>query len=332
MRSGFISSQIRKYAGYSPGGFGGLTSWTSTDGTNVTKVVGPSGEWFNSASIQKILFVSDTCSSIAATITDPKRATIGYANKLTAGYCLGGESAAGVATNRIDKLIFAGESWSTLSATLSQVVFASSGGANETTAGYVFGGFGASAPINVIQKMTFSTESNAAIAATLSVARHNHGTAPNGPTAIYNISGVPATTEIRKLTLSNETMSILPATIAAQSASRYHMSNVGTAGYANGTGSNGGNFANTVDKLAFSNETISALPSGAQSLSGRWATQFANANISGYLMGGMVYDSAARDTVSSRNVKFPFSTETFSDIGSNMTTWQRQAQGYAHSL
>ena len=333
MKNGFISSQARKYASYCPGGFGALESWVSFDGTNETKVAGSSAEYVNASTIQKILFLSDTCSAIAATITNPQRATAGYANKSTAGYTLGGESAAGVATNKIDKLLFAGETTSTLSATMSQAVFASSGGANETTAGYTFGGFGTSAALAMINKMTFSNETNGAISATLATARHNHGTVTNGPTAIYNISGQPGTvTEIRKLTLSNETMSILSAVLSAGSSSRFHFSNVGTAGYVNGQGNNFNNFANTIDKLTYSNETRTSLTTGAQSLAGRWAAQSSNANIAGYHMGGAVYDASNRDNVTRRNLKFPFSTESLASLSSPMTTWQRQVQGYAYSL
>jgi hypothetical protein len=330
--SGIVSSQIKKYAGYTVGGFGGQSSWTSTDGTNDTKVVGAFNTWLNPPSIEKILFVSDTCSVLPVTVNNPMRATAGYANKFTAGYTLGGETVPGVATNKIDRLLFAGETHSTLATTLSQVVFAFSGAANGTTAGYTFGGFGATVPIATINKMTFSNETNSAIPAVLSVARHNTGTVSNGPTAIYNGHGVNENSQIRKFTLSNETVSVLSATLSRIDFQRkFGISNVGTAGYFNFYGSSTNLLTNVCDKLNYSNETRSTINTGDNAISSMWCASFSNSNIAGYVSGGSTIDSSNRDTVNRINLKMPFSTETFSNINSNMSVWRRQAQGYAYS-
>jgi hypothetical protein len=330
--SGIISSQTKKYAGYIVSGFGGQSNWTSTDGTNDTKLVASSSTWFNPTSIEKMLFVSDTCSLLPVTVSSPQRATAGYANKFTAGYTLGGETAAGVATNKIDRLVFAGETHSTLGTTLAAVVFAFSGAANQTTAGYTFGGFGATVPINTINKMPFSTESNSAISAVLSVARHNTGSISNGPTAIYNGHGIPGNTEIRKLTLSNETMSVLSATLSQTTFNaRFGISNVGTSGYFNFYGPSSNSFINSCDKLAYSTETRSTLSTGNNALASLWCGSFANSNIAGYVMGGLIRDGSNRDTVTRINSKMPFATETFSQLNSSMSVWRRQSQGYAYS-
>jgi len=325
---GSFSSQSKKYAGYMVGGFGAQSNWTSTDGSNDVKIEGASNTWFNATSIEKILFISDTCSVLSLTVSNPQRASAGYSNKFTAGYTLGGESAAGVATNKIDRLLFAGETHSTLGATMSQAIFAFHGAANGTVAGYTFGGVG-TVVLNVINKMNFSNESNSAISANIGTVRHSTGVVSNGPTAIYDAHGVAANSQIRKLTLSNETVSTLGATLSQTTfQQRPGFSNVGVAGYftfyALGT-----SMVNSCDKFNYSNETRSNLSTGNNNLSRLWNGSFSNANIAGYVMGG--HSNTASSTVSRRNAKMPFSTETFSDLNSNMSVWRRQSQGYAYS-
>lgn len=338
---GTVSSQIRKYAGYTGAGFAANASWTSTDATNDTKVSGT--PFINATTYEKILFISDTNSTLPITITNPMRATAGYANKSVAGYTVGGETAAGAATTRIDKLLFSNETHSSLSTTLAAVVFAFHGAANDNVAGYTFGGYGASAPINTINKLTFSNETNAAIAAVLPEARHSSCVVSNGPTAIYNAGGTlstgATTNQLRKLTLSNESMSSLATTLSQTTfQQRPGVSNVGTTGYftfyyaAGGTGAGTNALVNSCDKLTYSNETRSNISSGAVALASYWCGGYANSNIAGYVCGGEAYDASARDTTTRINRKFPFSTETFFNINSNMTTWRRQTQGFAHSL
>ena len=331
-RIGTTSSQIRKFSGYMAGGLPATSGMSNLGGDSTVKALSSYGA---TNIIQKILFVSDTTSTLAATLSGNKRAVAGYSNKSVAGYTLGGEDQNGVSNNEIEKLSFNTESNSKLSTTLSTTIFAFVGEANPTVAGYTFGGYGGAGVINTINKMPFSTETNAATSATIGTARFSSNALSNAPTVIYNVGGLnssfASTKQIRKLTLSNDTVSTMGILLTRDfMQNRAGISNVGTAGYINGDGGSVTVLNNNGSKLTYSSETVSAVTLTTAALATISAAQFANANIAGYNIGGTIYN-ASTDNATSKVMKMPFSTESMTVIGS-MPTWIRQLQGFAYSL
>ena len=177
--TGIVSSQIRKFAGYMPGGFNTSASRPSGDNDDI-KRDDVNANWTSSNGYSKLLFISEATSQLPATLNTASRAMAGHSNPMVAGYTLGGENASGATMySKIEKLTFNGESNSVLGATLTAGTFAFSGANNGSTAGYVFGGYSVSANTTRIDKLTFSNESSSALAATVPVARNNTGTVSN---------------------------------------------------------------------------------------------------------------------------------------------------------
>lgn len=322
---GIIGAQIRKFAGYMPGGFD-ATGTIGFDGDNDSRQ--ETGLTANN-SYQKLLFISEATSQLPATLSVPTRAMAGHSNPLVAGYTLGGENASGSTMySKIEKLTFNGESNSVLGATLTANTFAMSGGNNGSTAGYVFGGYSVSANTNRIDKLTFSNESNSALAATLAVSRNGSITLSNGPTAIYNAREAGATAF--KLTLSNETTSTLAATLSQTHVSTQSATNLGVAGYMICRGGNPTPPVVSHHKLTYSNETLTFYSSGLSSEGMNWGSGFSYSNIRGYFMGGTP-TSGGIGGANRRITKVEFSNDTYSKISSVMSEYKRQTQGYSHT-
>lgn len=331
--TGIVSSQIRKYAGYIPGGFLVPTSQPDLGSADV-KQDPLAANYVSSNTYDKVLFISESTSVLPATINTASRAMAGYSNPPVAGYTLGGENATGATVyTKIEKLTFAGESNSVLGAVLSTPSFAFSGGNNGSVAGYTFGGYGTSATLNAINKLTFSNDTNSAIAAVMPVAKHNTVTVSNGPTAIYNAAGIADTNAITKLTLSNDTMSTLSTVLTHADQDRTQaVSNLGVAGYMlhRWISANTTTLSATSHKLLFSNETISTF-SGNTSIATAFSASCGYSNIAGYFMGGISYYSTDIWNSTRRIQKLQYSTEAHSAISSVMSNYKRQSQGYSHT-
>lgn len=320
---GIIGSQIRKFAMYMPGGFDATGTIQDNDNRLYDVLTANS-------SYQKLLFISEATSQLAATLNTASRAMAGYSNPLVAGYTLGGENASGSTMySKIEKLTFNGESNSVLGATLTAGTFAFSGGNNGSTAGYVFGGYSVNANTTRIDKLTFSNETNSALASTLAVARNNAVTLSNGPTAIYNSSGVGDQLSTYKLTLSNETTSTLSAALSHTHVSSQGATNLGVSGYLICRGGNPTPKVSSHHKLAYSSETFTPYSSGLDSIAMNWGSGSSYSNICGYFMGGTTETGIVGAT--RRITKVDFSNDTYSKISSVMSEYKRQTQGYSYT-
>ena len=170
---------------------------------------------------KKIAFSNDSGSTLSATAGTASVYASAFANSGTAGYYSGGQIAGYSYTTRIEKLTFSGETRSTLGATLSSARAYSMGFANSGTAGYWAGGSAENgSALTQTAKLTFSNDSLAAISATFSSGRMDGAGVAKSGTAGYCMGGLitdsnTKTTQINKLLFSNDTLSILSATVVA---------------------------------------------------------------------------------------------------------------------
>jgi hypothetical protein len=227
------------------------------------------------SSIQKITFSSDTVSTIAATFDTQRSSGAGMANSGTAAYNSAGVAGGGSHTRRIDKLNFAAD-------TISNTVANMSSGAS---------------------------------AATNPAAMANSGTAGYIAGGDKTDGGVSYRTSIDKLTFSNDTISVLGATLSVMQMYWSGSANSGTAGYYSGGYNNGElGIGSTIVKLLFSNETRSNLAATINANINN-NTSHANSGTASYWLGGFVTQSAITGAIS----KLPFSTESRSTLGVTIT-------------
>jgi hypothetical protein len=325
-------------------------STSSSASSSVTLVI-PQGAYFAggegpvnqpggrnpTANIDKLSFDTDSVSTISATISSLNSNLFGagFANSGTAGYYAGGYNNAGL--SKIDKLTFSSESRSTISATFSAGRSYTAACANSGTAGYMGGGqddatagsnrYGSSD----IQKLTFSNDSRSTIGATLSTNISNHAAMANSGTAGYWGSGNYYDysqiyySKINKLTFSNETRSILTAQLTNGNVSHYTpVANSGTAGYWMGGNELGTQIAR-IDKMSFSNDTISSI-SGLARVA-MYGAGAAKSGTAGYMGGG--YTDSGYST--SYIVKITFSTDTRTEVSNRLSTNKQSAGAFANS-
>jgi len=227
------------------------------------------------SSIQKITFSTDSVSTIAATFDTQRSSGAGMANSGTAGYNAAGAQGGGTHTRRIDKLNFAADTVS-----------------------------------NTVANM-----SSGATAATNPAAMANSGTAGYIAGGDKTDGGVSYRTSIDKLTFSNDTISVLSATLSVMQTYWSGSANSGTAGYYSGGYNNGElNIGSTIVKLLFSNETRSNLAATINANINS-NTSHANSGTASYWLGGFVTQSAITGAIS----KLPFSTESRSTLGVTIT-------------
>ena len=223
--------------------------------------------------IQKITFSSDTVSTIAGTFDAARSHSAGFANSGTAGYQGGGVVGPGNHTRRVDKLNFAADTVS-----------------------------------NTVTNM-----SSGATAATQAAAMANSGTAGYIAGGDKTEGGVSYRTSIDKLTFSNDTISVLGATLSQMQMQWSGSANSGTAGYYAGGYNNGSPTGSTIVKLLFSNETRSNLSTTLGVSNITLNASHANSGTASYWLGG--FDSSITGAIQ----KLPFSTETRSTLGVTIT-------------
>jgi hypothetical protein len=227
---------------------------------------------FNSAgthtnSIRKLVFSDESSSTIAATYVAAVYGAAGFANSGTAGYFTGGRDNQNPQTlrNEFRKITFSTDAGSTLSATAGTPSVYASAFANSGTAGYYSGGqiVGFSYTTR-IEKLSFSGETRSTLGATLSAGRAYSMGFANSGTAGYWAGGTAengtALTQVAKLTFSNDSVAAISATFSPGRSDGAGIAKSGTAGYCMGgnvTDSN--NKTTRIDKLLFSNDTLSIL-------------------------------------------------------------------------
>jgi hypothetical protein len=225
------------------------------------------------SSTQKIAFSNDAVSTIASTLDIARSHAAGFANSGTAGYQAGGVQAPGNHTRRVDKLNFSGDTVSS----------------------------------------SITSMSSGATAATSPAAMANSGTAGYIAGGDKTEGGVSYRTSIDKLTFSNDTISVLGATLSQMQTQWAGSANSGTAGYYAGGYNNGSPTGSTIVKLLFSNETRSNLSTtlGVSNMTSN--ASHANSGTASYWLGG--FDSSITGAIQ----KLPFSTESRSTLGATIT-------------
>lgn len=230
---------------------------------------------------------------------------------LVAGYAFGASPAA----STIQKLDYTSETRSNLSATFT-AAFAPTGVSDSGTAGY-FNGDNV-ATNTAIRKLLFSNETGSTLSATVNANRVFAAGVGNKGSAGYWMAGGPQTggseqrQDIAKLAYSNETTSVLGATLPAVTIYNYNgMSNDGTAGYSY-TGYVSGASVNTIQKLTYSGETRTQL-SQTHTAALRNVITGSNSGSNGYAFGGSS-DTDYFTTIT----KMPYSTETPSNISATL--------------
>lgn len=230
---------------------------------------------------------------------------------LVAGYAFGGSPAA----STIQKLDYSTETRSNLSDTFTAALGVT-GVSDSGTAGYFQGDNVATN--TAIRKLLFSNETGSTIGATVNANRVFSAGVGNKGVAGYWMAGGPQTggseqrQDIAKLAYSNETTSVLGATLPNVTIYNYNgMSNDGTAGYSYGGYANSAN-VNTIQKLLYSTEARTQL-SSTHTASLRNVITGSDSGSNGYAFGGSS-DTDYFTTIT----KMPYSTETPADIAATL--------------
>jgi len=230
---------------------------------------GATSDGGNGSRIEKLTFSTETNSDIGS-FQGIRYYHTGFANSGTAGYFSGGTDGEGNYLSSIKKLTFSGESLSIIGATLSHTNSTySSGMANSGTAGYISGGTKGAYTLNMskIDKLTFSNESVSTLTYTYSPNRNGQTSFANSGTAGYYAGGqfvsndtIVGAQDIYKVSFSNDSVSNLAATLSVLNDSAGGFAKSGTAGYiSGGYGRSSFSYLNTIQKLTFSNDSVSTL-------------------------------------------------------------------------
>ena len=313
--SGSISGPASTYssgAGYFAGGLG-LNAGTIMD------------------TIDKLVFGSETCAAISATLSTAKRDCGGMSNNGTAGYIGGGYTNTQIDT--VEKLTTPGESRTTLGTGLSVARREQPAGcANSGTAGYFGGGnenTDWSSGSFAIDKFAFSNDSRSVVSDGLSVKVRAPGAMANSGTAGYWAGGSPngpTSAVIDKIAFSNDTRTVLSTGLSEAMYGPAGCANSGTAGYI------GGGYAppahlyqvDIIAKWAFSNDARTVL-STVLSSERQAPGAAAQSGTAGYWAGG---STGTRVTTVD---KLAFSNDSLTTLGTGLSTTLQHLSGAANS-
>ena len=247
-----------------------------------------------------------------------------------AGYFAGGNVSAGEVTT-VDKIAFSDDSRTTLATGLSRAAMYVSGLANSNVAGYVGPGESGGQFAADVDKFAFADDTRSIISAFFSPNRSAFLTAANSGTAGYFAGGFASSgafwrDAVIKLTFASDAGSTLVAVLSSARGEGAGMANSGTAAYfGGGQTSPSGARTTAVDKLAFSNETMSTLGTGL-GVALQVLSAFANSGTAGYFAGG----SSSSGNVSTV-YKYDFSNDTRSTPASTLTQATSDLAGMANS-
>ena len=233
----------------------------------------------------------------------------------TAAFFAGGYTTTNI--SGIEKILFSNDSISTISATLSANKNALAGAANSGTAAYFAGGNGATF-ISAIDKLAFSAETRSTLSATLTSARYALGGMANSGTAAYFSGGYDGSflSGIDKIAFSADTKSTLAATLSPIRTYAQGLANSGVAGYTGpGYTGSGATYTNTINKLLFSNDTISTL-AATLTVDGTDVMTAANSGTAGYWAGGATNSGS---TLVNSIDKLLFSNDSKSTLAATLT-------------
>jgi hypothetical protein len=244
-----------------------------------------------------------------------------------AGFFVGGQGSG----TTIDKITFSNDTRSTLSATLSPSRGYSAGFANSGTAGYVVGGT-ESPDYSTISKLVFTTDSisNLGTGAVGTYIKAVSGMANSGTAGYWGGGNAPGgvTSNIGKLLFSNDSNSIISAKLSQAKAYVMAFANSGTAGYfANGSNSGSLQWYTTINKITFSNDTVSSAGGGNLGTYTDFGTAFANSGTAGY----MTATSGSAGGGTSQIEKITFSNDSKSIIAATLSEARSASGSFANS-
>jgi hypothetical protein len=243
------------------------------------------------------------------------------------GYFVGGQNSG----TTIDKIAFSNDSRTTLAAQLSPSRGYSAGFANSGTAGYVVGGT-EGPDYSTISKLVFATDtiSNLGTGAVGTYIKAVSGMANSGTAGYWGGGNAPGgvTSNIGKLLFSNDSNSVITAKLTQAKAYVMAFANSGTAGYfANGANSGSLQWYTTIDKITFSNDTVSSAGGGNLGTYTDFGTAFANSGTAGY----MTATSGSAASGTSQIEKLVFSNDSKSIIAATLSEARSASGSFANS-
>jgi hypothetical protein len=212
----------------------------------------------------------------------------------------------------------------TLSATLNAAIFVT-GFDNTDVAGYAVGGFLPAQPSvsqSAVNKLTYSSETRSVISGTYAI--RGAGTTQNTNVAGYycgGYSGSQYESTVKKMPFSTETFSTAGNLSNARIISS-GIENLSTAGYSLG-GINGG-FTNIMQKITFSNDSVSTLSATLAVSSGYVDSGVSYGSTAGYQGSGY----GAGTTYFTGIYKLAFSNETSSTISATVSPGFTSTQAF----
>lgn len=216
-----------------------------------------------SSRIDKLAYVSDSVSTLANGLTATTYESAGFSNPNTYGYVVGGQNASfNKYGNRIERTTYSTDTTEAITMSVGSLNQEISATANGATAGYIFGGFENPSGSNSIFKFNMSNNTAAHAGVNMTHSVGSSAAFANVGTAAYVSGGKDWGNQystIDKLTFSNDTKSTITAKLSGNRARHSGFANSGTAGYFAGDQYGGGSVSTSVNKLVFSNETISTL-------------------------------------------------------------------------
>jgi hypothetical protein len=262
-----------------------------------------------STTVDKYLFADDSRTTLGTGLSVNRQNSSGAGNAGVAGYQWGPP-----ARTTCDKFTFPDDTQSVLPSGQwnASLNCAQAGGANVGVAAYTYDQTAA-------KKMPFSTETLSGVLTYMPSGPTGVGGGcfANSGTAFYwgGGYGSPYTDDIVKLLFSDDTNTILAATLSQDRENNGAAANNGVAGYWYGGNLSGYVFQSTVDKITFASDASSTLGTGLSSAR-NYTSGMANSGVAGYTAGG--YSPTAGASVSTID-KFAFPSDSRSTLGTGLS-------------
>lgn len=216
--------------------------------------------------VDKIAFSNDTKSNFTAPTSIYQPA--GCSNLGVAGYVMGGWRSGSGRVTTVTKINFSNDSVSNTNS-LAIALQASVGGENNGTAGYALGGNTSGGYQSLMQKIAFSNDTRTTLSNSLDTGFADANATSNKGDAMYTGGGGPngsSTAQGRKFTFSTESSTTRDWFLGNATFQCATASNNGVAGFYYHSGGR-------LDRLTFSNETVTFMQNGNSSNYGMGVSQ-----------------------------------------------------------
>jgi hypothetical protein len=241
----------------------------------------------------------------------------------TAGFWSGGVDQNNSRSSTTYKFNFTAETYSSV-ASMNRSHYNQASSTNSGVAGYLHGGQGNgdvegvndNAYTTKILKFSYTTDAYVSMSGVLSPAKASHIGLSYGNTAGFALGNSGGSTNIQKITYSNDAVSTSGATLpAARATASAGLSNGSTAGYIMGGSADGSTYTSAIQKLTVANDSTSTL-SATLSSNTDTAGNAENGTTAGYAVGGYSPSGSTRRATTD---KLSYSAETVSTIASNLS-------------